>query len=366
MCAYSLFMINLEERFYTSTEVADILGVSLRSIYRYLEEDKITAEVKTATGRHRFTKQNIIDFLYPNPQEPKVNEAVQQTQPAVASTQPQAPTVTVQVTEVPQASQVTAHVEPMEQPLEEVANVETDTEVVTPNMPTEEAPSLETAPEVAETSTVETVPVTDSPVEEQPVEETTSDDPVDWLSKFKQAAEKYKQEQEAAAPIQETAQPQTSSPAEPVAQAPTTPVAPAAPVEVVTEEPKQETPSASEMYYRSSVGGLKDIAQAVDKSAKKSSVPYAFTMNAGLSLHKPIKPFSLLHVYVRPQDREFFEKSLELATSGKESAQLCLKFTDDGNVFSNVDEMHGLSVVATERLKKDLVDAGEADLASEL
>src|SRR3990170_981343 len=59
-------MIQLEDKLYTSTEVADILGVSLRSVYRYLEEDKLTAEVKTATGRHRFSKKNILDFLYPN------------------------------------------------------------------------------------------------------------------------------------------------------------------------------------------------------------------------------------------------------------------------------------------------------------
>ena len=52
-------MLQLDERLYTSTEVAEILGVSLRSVYRYLEENKITADIKTATGRHRFSRQNI-------------------------------------------------------------------------------------------------------------------------------------------------------------------------------------------------------------------------------------------------------------------------------------------------------------------
>src|SRR3989304_10524805 len=55
----------LEDRLYTSTEVANILGVSLRSVYRYLEDGKLDAEMKTATGRHRFTKQNILNFLSP-------------------------------------------------------------------------------------------------------------------------------------------------------------------------------------------------------------------------------------------------------------------------------------------------------------
>ena len=33
--------MQLEDRFYTSTEVAEILGVSLRSVYRYLEDGKL-------------------------------------------------------------------------------------------------------------------------------------------------------------------------------------------------------------------------------------------------------------------------------------------------------------------------------------
>ena len=37
-------MIQLEDKLYTSTEVANILGVSLRSVYRYLEENKMTTE----------------------------------------------------------------------------------------------------------------------------------------------------------------------------------------------------------------------------------------------------------------------------------------------------------------------------------
>jgi len=32
--------MNIEEKLYTSTEVAEVLGVSLRSVYRYLEQGK--------------------------------------------------------------------------------------------------------------------------------------------------------------------------------------------------------------------------------------------------------------------------------------------------------------------------------------
>ncbi len=57
--------LDLKDRLYTSSEVAEILGVSLRSVYRYLEEGKLDADIKTATGRHRFSKKNILDFLQP-------------------------------------------------------------------------------------------------------------------------------------------------------------------------------------------------------------------------------------------------------------------------------------------------------------
>ena len=57
--------LDIKDRLYTSSEVAEILGVSLRSVYRYLEEGKLDADIKTATGRHRFSKKNILDFLKP-------------------------------------------------------------------------------------------------------------------------------------------------------------------------------------------------------------------------------------------------------------------------------------------------------------
>ena len=113
------------------------------------------------------------------------------------------------------------------------------------------------------------------------------------------------------------------------------------------------------------MGGLKDIAQNIDKSAKKASIDYAFTMNSGLSLHKPIKPFSMLHVYVRPEDKEFFERMLNLVSSDENSAQLCLIVTRSGKIFEAKKEMHGLSVVADMQLKKDLLDYGEESLARE-
>jgi len=287
--------VELEDRLYTSTEVADVLGVSLRSIYRYLEENKLQADVKTATGRHRFSKQNILQFLYP------LGNTVSQAG--------QSPRMQVQAAPVQQVKQ------------------EAKSEVQIKPLPTivQEAQAV-------------------TPQETQ--------EPVDWLAKFREAAEKYKQEAVQAvstpAPALESpqfAQPLSSSPLQPVSH----------PQEVQTK-----------YYYKSNVGGLKDIAQQLDKSARKSGVPYAFTMQAGLSLHKPIKPFSILHAYVRAQDRDLFERMLELSGSDENAAQLCLFTTDSQTIFAAAKEMHGLFVVSDLQIKKDLLDNGEEDLAAEL
>jgi predicted transcriptional regulator len=287
---------DFSEKLYTSTEVAQILGVSLRSIYRYLDEDKIQAAVKTATGRHRFTKQNINDFLHPTEQK-------------------QVPVI--------EGNETTYYQETRSQTLHKSDVIAAKEEVVEKHVEPGE-------------------PV--EPIEVVKVE------PVDWLAKFRQAAEKYKSQ-------------------EPKAQEPSASIQP--PVQVWQEpkvvEVQEEVVEESEFnYYRSGVGGLKEIAQSLDKSAKNASLDYAFTMHAGLSLHKPIKPFSLIHAYVRPGDRSYFEKVLQLTPSTKDSAQLCLVISSEEKLYKDRNEMHGLQVVSDAQLKLDLLNEGETDLANEL
>ncbi len=325
--------LELEDRLYTSTEVAKVLGVSLRSVYRYLEDDKLVAEMKTATGRHRFTKQNILDFLSPQ---------AKKAQP-VASVESAVTPVAAEVA-VPVAAPVVA-------PTAEASK--TEEAVAEPVAPVaEEAPVAEPVAPVAEETPV-AEPVT--PVaEEAPAEE----EEVDWLAKFRAAAEKYKTET-----VEAEEAPAAAPKAAPVSGLTDTPV-----VEEKVEEPVKEEvkPVSKEHYYTSSVGGLKDIAQNIDKSAKKASLDYAFTLNAGLSLHKPIAPFSVIHAYVRSEDLPFFEKILDLNEVSKSEAQLCLIVEDADTLYSGAEDMHGLSVVASARLKKDLVSAGEEALAKEL
>jgi len=293
-------MIKIENKLYSSTEVADILGVSLRSVYRYLEEGKLQAEVKTATGRHRFTRQNIVDFLYPSgmPEEEMVEQRMSVSQK-----------------------------EGVRMPVSE-ARVEVEA------APKVSAPEPIKEPEVS-------IPVAPQPkmeVETQKVEAEKEDDQVDWLAKFREAAKKFEETTEQFSGLGD--------------------IAPE-PEEIVPVMPKKEI-----YFYRSRLGGLKDVAQNIYKTSKNSGLDYAFTLNAGLSLYKPINPFSLLHVYVRPKDRDFFERILALTPSDEGNAQLCILVSDENALYAKADEMHGLKVVDKKRLIEDISEMKE-DLVKE-
>jgi len=301
-----LNMINLEDKLYTSTEVADILGVSLRSVYRYIEEDKLQAEVKTATGRHRFTKKNILDFLYPGGAEEKAGQSLPKE---TIKTEVKEPKKKEKVEEAP----VVAAVEP-----EEVEPEEEEEEVPAP---------------------VEKIKEKETPVEEEPI---------DWLAKFREAAKKFDEE---------NAKRVEASSKEPVMEEKET-------FASITEQ-EPVLPKSQLFFYRSRLGGLKDIAQNIDKSSRNSGLDYAFTMNAGLSLFKAIKPFSLLHVYVKSKDKDFFERILMLTPSDENNAQLCIMTNDDKDLYASSEELHGLFVAEKSRLLADIRKHGDSELIEE-
>ena len=296
-------MINLEDKLYTSTEVADILGVSLRSVYRYIEEDKLQAEVKTATGRHRFSKKNILDFLYPGGVEEKAGQPLPKE------------TIRPEIKEAKKKEKV-------EEPVEVVEETPVELE------PAEEVKVEEPAAKEKEV-----------PVEEEPI---------DWLAKFREAAKKFDEE---------NAKRVESSSKAPVVEEKET-------FASITEQ-EPAAPKGQLFFYRSRLGGLKDIAQNIDKSSRNSGLDYAFTMNAGLSLFKAIKPFSLLHVYVRSKDKDFFERILMLTPSDENNAQLCIMTNDDKDLYASSEELHGLFVADKGRLLADIRKHGDADLIEE-
>jgi excisionase family DNA binding protein len=297
-------MIKIENKLYSSTEVAEILGVSLRSVYRYLEEGKLQAEVKTATGRHRFTRQNIVDFLYPSgvPEEEMAEQR----------------------TAIPQKEDVKMPVAETKVEVETTPKISAQEPVKEPEVPTPEVsqPKMEVKTEKVDV--------------EKEIEK--EDDQVDWLAKFREAAKKFEETTEQFSGLSDIA-PESE--------------------ETVPEMPKKEI-----YFYRSRLGGLKDIAQNIDKTSRNSGLDYAFTLNAGLSLYKPINPFSLLHVYVRPKDRDFFERILALTPSDEGNAQLCIIVSDENSLYETADEMHGLRVVNKKRLLEDISEMKE-DLVKE-
>ncbi len=297
-------MIKLEEKLYTSTEVAQILGVSLRSVYRYIEENKLTAEVKTATGRHRFTKHDILNFLYPNGVETDV----------------------------------------------------TDTNTIKKVTVSSSAPSKGTSKMVSEYSRPSDVE--EDVTEEVVVQEEPAEEPVDWLSKFREAANKFKEED-------------SFEPVVPSGKDVRVVDEPAFTTERFSKAPKfqeeiEEDFGPKMFYYRSNLGGLKDIAQNIDKHSKSSGLAYAFTLNAGLSLHKPIKPFSVLHAYVKSSDQAYFEKVLSLSPADEDGAQLCLIASDDPSIYARRQELHGLYVVSKLKLKEDVDNFGNAEIRQEV
>ena len=298
--------MNIEEKLYTSTEVAKLLGVSLRSVYRYLDQGKIDAEIKTATGRLRFTKKNIEDFLYPN-DENVPNYVIDSKNTADISPRTLAP---AEVEE--DSTQVD------EQPLDEV-----------------------TKPEEVEVP--ENLEVSETPVEEKPdtepgkgSDEEDGGEEIDWLAKFRAAARQHTTE----VPKEKAEESKES-------------------LSALTSEEETITPRVQYKYYKSLLGGLKDIAQNIDKVARRSNVDYAFTLYAGLSLDKPLKqPFSILHSRITSESEDLFKRMLQLEPSDETNAQLCLIISSEGAIFAEKEEKHGLFTVSEEQLKKDFIAMG--------
>src|SRR3989344_5417204 len=59
-------MIVLEEKLYTSEETAGLLGITPRTLYRYIKDKYIEPETRTKSGTYRFTRTHIYKYLYPD------------------------------------------------------------------------------------------------------------------------------------------------------------------------------------------------------------------------------------------------------------------------------------------------------------
>ena len=471
--------LDIKDRLYTSSEVAEILGVSLRSVYRYLEEGKLDADIKTATGRHRFSKKNILDFLKPG--SSSENSSVEATVKSnefnkPADTKTFSPTETVdedfdfdnffetdvvkknpiieEINQNPAASvaenktdflddedDLEKLFDELEKEFSESKNLETSSsssldsdkkiskiveddfdfdfdfldgkETVDEYLNVSKTTAEEKAKKkeddfdfdfdfLEKETPIETkkedkaidvkkideedefdflnlddlfedMEVKPSPAKvETPVEEvkyakqevTTEVDneepePDNWLEKFRKASEKMS-----------TPEPKKDDESEKFSLDSFFNKEPA---KVASDNKASEDEfiasrqaKKKEYYYISSLSGLKEIAQTVDKVSKKFDLDYAFTLNAGLSLHKPISPFSVINVYINEGDLEIFEDYLKLTPSSEKDSQICLMMVRDREVFDDSYELHGLYVVSNVQLRSDFIDKGLDNLAREV
>lgn len=468
--------LDLKDRLYTSSEVAEILGVSLRSVYRYLEEGKLDADIKTATGRHRFSKKNILDFLQPggitkeNPEEVFKNleddeEFNVLDLPAISKSKKSSdkdeddfsfdldedffkslnfdnqPTENIQhnqpnsSSKVEQGEYIDDDLEKLLREFEEKEGFETSDSKPMTNL---ESPKNSSDKDdfdfdldsffkdLEEESRLDKVEDTQSPsmisqsqntsenknknvddfdfdfdlsfldsfdsdnnssnkkeevVEDRSVsqrsepkiEEDDSED--NWLERFRKAAQKNSNNTESSQnkdTLKESFFEKSNldhffdDSSVNKAKEETSTIGFQAHAKTENDlEPLQV--KSKEFYYTSSLNGLKEIAQNVDKIARKFDTDYAFTLNAGLSLHKPISPFSLIHTYVRSRDLELFEDYLNLSPVDSASeASVCLMVAQDNSIFEDAYELHGLYVVSNVQLRSDLIDKGLDRLAREI
>lgn len=460
--------LDIKDRLYTSSEVAEILGVSLRSVYRYLEEGKLDADIKTATGRHRFSKKNILDFLKPGSSDvsqlsqnqnsipslklnkneefiesktksgfdsenvlsddfdfdnffetPVVKKNESTTNSAKSNLNNPSSDLLTEEDDLEKLfdelekefnsfnlkdtssnlndSKVTKIVEDdfdfdfdfldKNESVEDYLNLSKNDAKT--NVPTNETKKnddfdfdfdfleekIEPAVEVKDSSKnsvkdinskndddgdfdflnledlfKDETPKKDNENKNVVQKEIKEEEPENWLEKFRKASEKNVSEP--TKKISDDFEDFFSSSAK----------------SSIDEDEFSSKPSSKrkEVYYISSLSGLKEVAQTVDKVSKKFDLDYAFTLNAGLSLHKPISPFSLIHVYINENDLEIFEDYLKLTPSSEKDAQICLIMAKDRDIFEDSYELHGLFVVSNVQLRSDFIDKGLDNLAREV
>ncbi len=446
--------IDLKDRLYTSSEVAEILGVSLRSVYRYLEEGKLDADIKTATGRHRFSKKNILDFLRPS--ENRISETKNTANYTLEDS-----SELDKLLDLPALNKASVDkskdelddfdfdfdeeffkslekgnynestdAQPFDSPskvkdgdyqdddLEKLLREFEEQELLqakTPDKSSLEKESVQSDDDelsnllksleldIQESATQNETQAKkdnifddfdfdfdlDFDKKEVPTQETayraenkhsepvvTEDEEEDnWLERFRKAAEKNTVKKEAKLDanagnsnfgnifdkhnldvfFDKPQNEQSSSPISSIA-------GPSS----AREESLEEEEGKYEYHYTSTLGGLKEIAQTIDKVSKKFDIDYAFTLSAGLSLHKPIAPFSTIHLYVREKDLEIYEDYLKLTPSSETNSAVCLITQDTNEVFRDCYDLHGLNVVSNVQLRSDLIDKGLDKLAREI
>lgn len=399
--------IELQDKLYTSTQVADILGVSLRTLYRYMEDGRIKS-MRTASGRHRFTKDQIVEFLNagnmdlydeesfdtqknPEPQNNNITNRfvgsnvppqsansfynIPQSDYAPAS-QGQAPRYPEQDQYRQEQSQsISPQSSQQDKPLNQPTVSQEDSFFYAQGRTSYD--SIDDFDFTAVQSS-KTVIEEDPKIGREEVTETEFDafefkesdvkkpDRYEGDSVFKQTFgynEPVRQSlqnlnpQSQYTPLVQQSQPQSNYA---INQPQTSDISRA------KSEPTDvfdlSYSNLNVRYYKSDYSDLIDLARRIKETGKSRDLEYAFTLYAGLSLHFLIKPFTILHFYANPEDMQIWKEDLNLTPANrKEDANVGVIVNTD-IVFVPTKEIASFKVVEDKVLLRDLSEAREDDL----
>ncbi|NCT55593.1 helix-turn-helix domain-containing protein [bacterium] len=374
-------MIVLANKLYTSDETADVIGVTSRTLYRYVKNGEISPETKTKSGTYRFVREEIYKYLYPDnfkeileqvklveqestkystpgntafdmPTQTRAQD-ISQHLPAQSSTNNTQPNnlvgddvdsapLSLNKEESPAPTPINTEVPPLEEEIDldkELKDLEKD---LTANI-SAPAPATANFNENPNTYNSDTSQNLKTVVEPElsapaPAQSSNTNDSVSPLEESKSIN----------SGSTENSNNNTNNPSP------------------LTTENSGSSTGEPWNYYSNEGLGLLEIAKKLNDLSKETGRKYAATMYGGLSLHQDIDEFFTIHFYVESEDLNWWIEQLGLKSSEKEKANVCLIASSDTNIFKDAYKLRGLFVASDQKLIEDLMKNGEKELAKSL
>ncbi len=397
--------IELQDKLYTSAQVADILGVSLRTLYRYMEDGRIKS-MRTASGRHRFTKEHIVEFLDAGKYDPEIRRDLNPehirdafdnlpsdnfSDDRRAPAQPQRGPEAYETQRMDRAEPI-APAYPSNQNYQAnnsdsdfsfynnrqrddypADNVRTYAPPAPRAMPEADMPLRPQAPQIPPVPSSSWQPV-------RPLKDTAFDDEEDVFEFDQSAAPAQTPERRPERPLERpmpqddrySTQPrQMTPPVSPYIERPRVnqPAVsyPDRQREFSTVEPEERVqspvlPDLNIRYYKSEFTDLIELAKKIKETTISRDLEYAFTLYAGLSLHFLINPFTILHYYVNPEDIQVWKNDLRLVPGKDQSDSNIGILINTDVVFMPTREIGGFRVVEDKLLLRDLMKTKDEEL----
>ena len=332
--------MQLEDRLYSSTEVAKILGVSRRTLYRYLESGTL-GSMHLPSGRHRFTKDQVEAFLV-------------KTYGATDSKDTKKSTST---------SSSLKKVENNES-IEKV-KVKVEDEIERPSVFSKVNDTLDLKEQQPEETNVKP-----AQVEKETEEEIAEQDDQAQLDEEQEEVDEVEAEDE----VEDEANEQVDEVVEDLKKTlsslfedddnnENSKSQKEDKEDAEAEEKETKSKKDSFQFYSSSITDLKKLAKTVKVASENSNVQYAFTGQAGASLFGEVSPFGQLHLYIQKNDMLFFEKRFDLKETSEQDSNVALKVVDN---LPEHNIVMGFKVVSLPVLKKDLIQLGDTKTAGNL